>query len=200
MTRVFDTKEASTRVNRRTLLYGAGATLFAGPIAGCTNEDGNEESNGAGEGETDMEDGGEEMSDEESVENEENGDDADDEQALLDDDQEPDYDDWFDDAENYEGTVDLRGENDPVVIVGAGDQGFEFEPPAIMVDPGTSVIWEWSGEGGGHDVAEEDGEFESELLTDEGEEFEHEFTDEGVFRYLCTPHEAQGMVGAVTVE
>jgi halocyanin-like protein len=68
-----------------------------------------------------------------------------------------------------------------------------------MVSSGTAVTWEWTGDGGAHDVSEEDGEFESDLVDEEGEEFEHDFGDEGVYQYICTPHEAQGMVGAVAV-
>lgn len=112
------------------------------------------------------------------------------------------YDGWFDDVDNYEGTVDLSGEETVEVTVGAGDQGLLFEPPAIQVDPGTTVVWEWAGEGGEHNVAEEDSVFESERAAEAGHTFEHTFEadDEGeVFRYVCTPHEALGMLGAVAV-
>lgn len=119
-------------------------------------------------------------------------DDADDEQALLDEEEEPDYDGWFDDTENYEGTVDLRREDELGVVVGSGEQGFEFELPAIMIDPETTVVWEWTGEGGAHDMADEDGEFESDRLMEDGEQFEHEFVDKGVYRYLCTPTKPRG--------
>ena len=112
------------------------------------------------------------------------------------------YDGWFEDVGNYEGTVDLSGEETVEVLVGTGDQGVHFEPPAIQVDPGTTVVWEWTGEGGEHNVVEEDAVFESERTAEEGFTFEHTFEedDEGeVFRYVCTPHEALGMLGAVAV-
>ena len=112
------------------------------------------------------------------------------------------YDGWFDDVGNYEGTVDYSGEDTVEIMVGAGDQGLFFEPPAIQVDPGTTVVWEWTGEGGEHNVAEEEGVFESERTAEAGHTFEHTFEadDEGeVFRYVCTPHEALGMLGAVAV-
>lgn len=111
------------------------------------------------------------------------------------------YDGWFDETSNYEGTVDRTGEETVTVSVGAGDNGLLFEPPAIQVDPGTTVLWEWTGEGGGHNVSEEDSTFESETMDAEGDNFEHTFEDaEGeIFRYVCTPHEALGMVGAVAV-
>jgi len=116
--------------------------------------------------------------------------------------QEDPYNGWFDDVGNYEGTVDYSGEDTVEVMVGTGDQGLFFEPPAIQVDPGTTVVWEWTGEGGEHNVVEEDGVFESERTAEAGHTFEHTFEegDEGeVFRYVCTPHEALGMLGAVAV-
>ncbi len=112
------------------------------------------------------------------------------------------YNGWFDDVPNYEGTVDYSGEDELEVQVGTGDTGVEFEPPAIQVDPGTTVIWEWTGEGGSHNVVEENEVFESELSDEAGYTFEHTFEaeDDGeVFRYLCTPHEANNMFGAVAV-
>jgi len=112
------------------------------------------------------------------------------------------YDGWFDEVPNYEGTVDYSGEDTVEILVGTGDQGLYFEPPAVQVDPGTTVIWEWTGEGGEHNVVEEDGVFESERTAEAGHTFEHTFEEENegeVFRYICTPHEALGMLGAVAV-
>jgi len=112
------------------------------------------------------------------------------------------YNGWFDDADNFEGTVDYSGEETVNVTVGAGSDGLLFEPAAIQVDPGTTVVWEWTGEGGEHNVAEEDGVFESDQVADEGHTFEYTFEEDetdAVYRYVCTPHEALGMVGAVAV-
>lgn len=112
------------------------------------------------------------------------------------------YDGWFDDVPNYEGTYDYRGEEEVHVDVGAGEDGLLFEPAAILVDPGTTVVWEWTGEGGAHNVVEENGAFESELTEEAGHAFEHSFEEDdedGIFRYVCTPHEALGMKGAVAV-
>lgn len=112
------------------------------------------------------------------------------------------YDGWFDEVPNYEGTVDYSGEDTVEILVGTGDQGLYFDPPAVQVDPGTTVIWEWTGEGGEHNVVEEDGVFESERTAEAGHTFEHTFEEENegeVFRYICTPHEALGMLGAVAV-
>lgn len=130
-------------------------------------------------------------------------DEADDEQYLED---EPDYGDWFDDVENYDGTFDRRGQEEVKVMVGTGDDGLQFDPPAILVDHLTTVVWEWTGEGGVHNVVhepetdDEDTEFESELIGEDGETYEYTFNHEQVYRYYCEPHRDLGMKGAVTVE
>ena len=110
-------------------------------------------------------------------------------------------DDWFDGVENYEGVIDQTGQSEVRVQVGTEANGgpFGFDPAAIRVDPGTTVVWEWTGEGGVHNVAEVDGDFESELIDEEGATFEHTFETDGVSRYVCAPHEAMGMKGAVVV-
>ena len=116
--------------------------------------------------------------------------------------QEDPYDGWFDDVPNYDGTVDYSGEDTVEISVGEGDQGLYFEPAAVQIDPGTTVVWEWTGEGGEHNVVDEDGVFESERTAEAGYTFEHTFEadDDGeIFRYICTPHEALGMLGAVAV-
>lgn len=117
--------------------------------------------------------------------------------------QEDPYDGWLDDVDNYEGTVDRTGEETVEVIVGSGDNGVLFDPPAIQVDPGTTVVWEWTGEGGSHNVITEAGEAEldSELVDDAGHSYDFEFTadHEGVTTYKCEPHVTVGMKGAVAV-
>ncbi len=114
------------------------------------------------------------------------------------------YDGWLDDVDNYDGTHDYRGEDEVHVTVGAGENGLRFDPAAILIDPGTTVVWEWTGEGGAHNVVEvDDGVFDSGDAVDEaGEVFEYTFDDvaEGdAFNYVCTPHEAVGMKGAVAI-
>ncbi|MEM4781408.1 MAG: halocyanin domain-containing protein [Halalkalicoccus sp.] len=116
------------------------------------------------------------------------------------DDEEPDYDGWLDAAETYDGTADFRGESEVTVLVGTGSRGYSFSPAAIMVDSGTTVVWEWTGDGGGHNVEEENGAYESPIETEEGYTFEHTFEEPGIYRYTCIPHDAQGMRGAVAVE
>lgn len=112
----------------------------------------------------------------------------------------PDYGGWFDDTDNFEGTVDWTGEDSVTVDVGAGDQGRLFAPPAIRIDAGTTVTWEWSGAGGPHNVVAENDAFSSGSATAEsGHTFQHTFDETGVYRYVCEPHVGSGMVGAVEV-
>jgi halocyanin-like protein len=106
------------------------------------------------------------------------------------------------DVGNYEGVVDATGQSEVTVTVGASGNGgnFAFGPAAVQVDPGTTVLWEWNGEGGQHNVvAEEGGDFSSELTTEAGFTYEQTFDSEGVIKYFCQPHRALGMKGVVVV-
>ncbi|MFC6976073.1 hypothetical protein ACFQL1_17470 [Halomicroarcula sp. GCM10025709] len=62
----------------------------------------------------------------------------------------PDYGGWFDDVSNFDGTVDRRGQDTVEITVGAqGNNGaFAFGPAAVLVNPGTEVVWTWSGKEG----------------------------------------------------
>jgi halocyanin-like protein len=113
----------------------------------------------------------------------------------------PDYGGWFDDVSNFEGTVDYTGQDTVEVTVGTAGNGgnYAFGPPAIRVDPGATVVWQWNGKGGGHNVVDDDGSFSSDMSSSSGFTFEHAFESEGTFKYYCEPHKALGMKGAVVV-
>lgn len=100
-----------------------------------------------------------------------------------------------------ESPTDRTDAESVTVAVGVGQQGFAFGPAAVQVSPGTTVIWEWTGEGGGHNVVAdaEDPAFVSELRAEAGYTFEHTFTDPGVYTYYCSPHRGYGMIGVVEV-
>lgn len=112
-----------------------------------------------------------------------------------------DFEEWFADVGNFDGVVNATGKSTVRVRVGAtGNNGpFAFDPPAVRVDPGTTVVWEWTGDGGAHDVAAQNGDFTSPLQDGSGSTFEHAFDAEGISYYVCTPHEALGMKGAIVV-
>ncbi|WP_123624090.1 halocyanin domain-containing protein [Halorubrum sp. CSM-61] len=94
--------------------------------------------------------------------------------------------------------TDRTGEERVTVAVGA-DAGFAFAPANLVVDAGTTVVWEWTGAGGAHNVVDRGGAFESELTGEEGHVFEHAFGEAGVFEYVCTPHQTRGMEGRIEV-
>ena len=112
-----------------------------------------------------------------------------------------DYGDWFANVSNFDGTVDATGQDEVRIEVGAqGNQGaFAFSPAAVHVDPGTRIVWEWTGEGGQHDVVAENGVFESELQGEAGATYGVEVSGSGIVEYACTPHKAMGMKGAIVV-
>ena len=109
---------------------------------------------------------------------------------------------WFENTSNYDGVVDRTGSDAVTVEVGveANQGAFGYGPAAVRIAPGTTVTWEWTGEGGSHDVVESDGAFESELVGEAGHTFEHTFESESTYTYYCTPHESLGMKGVVVVE
>ncbi|WP_435067234.1 halocyanin domain-containing protein [Haloplanus sp. C73] len=112
------------------------------------------------------------------------------------------FDGWMSDVGNYSEVTDATGEDEVTVTVGAEGNGgaFAFDPPAVQVDPGTTIVWEWTGEGGQHNVvAEEGGDFESETTAEAGFTFEQTFDSEGVVKYFCQPHRGLGMKGVVVV-
>jgi len=115
----------------------------------------------------------------------------------------PDFGDWFEDVGNYNGeVVDLRGEADPQVSVGVEANGgaFGFGPLAVHVENGATLTWTWTGEGCPHNVVEQEGVFDSgEPGCEPVGPFEYTFEEDGIYRYICEPHEQLGMKGAVVV-
>ncbi len=115
----------------------------------------------------------------------------------------PAFGSFLDDANGYseDGIVDARGEDAVTVEVGAGS-GLAFAPAAVWVSPGTTVTWEWTGEGGAHNVVAEAGPagLDSGDPAESGS-YEYEFTEEdaGITTYYCSPHKTSGMKGGVAV-
>lgn len=103
------------------------------------------------------------------------------------------------------GYEDHRGESEVTVEVGASGNGgnLAFSPAGIWIDPGTTVIWEWTGEGGGHNVEAVDGPagLSSETVSEAGFTYEFTFTEDhtGITNYECTPHASLSMLGSVAV-
>jgi halocyanin-like protein len=171
----------SERCTRRSVVLSTG-TLALTALAGCSGSsggsggDGSESDGGGGTGpETESDDGGGSTAN---------------------------FDGWMEDVGNYDGVVDETGSDGVTVAVGAEGNGgaYAFDPAAVRVSSGTTVVWEWTGQGSQHNVVAEGGGFESEYAAEEGFTFEHTFSESGTYKYVCTPHRTLGMKGAVVVE
>ena len=99
---------------------------------------------------------------------------------------------------------DARGESEVTVAVGAGEQGLSFDATELWVDTGTTITWEWTGEGGAHNVQTVEGEAgldSGDPTGEEGHTYEYEVTEEdaGITHYHCVPHTSVGMHGGIAV-
>lgn len=87
-----------------------------------------------------------------------------------------------------------------------------FNPDRLRIEPGETV--RWVVEATGHSttayhpqnhplyrsrIPEGAQAWDSGVLFNKGDSFEHTFTVEGVYHYYCIPHEGAGMVGAILV-
>jgi serine/threonine-protein kinase len=109
-------------------------------------------------------------------------------------------------ANNYDGTVeDMTGNDTVTVKVGVGENGFAYGPAAIRVDTGTTVEFDWTGNGGQHNVKPAEGSDFSDLdsgeqVQMEGVEYTYTFEESGLATYYCTPHQSLGMLGAIDIQ
>ena len=169
-------------LSRRRFVIGTGAAAATGALAGCSGNGGGN-GNGNGDGGNGNGNGGGASGPVGKV------------QSFVEENE----------ANTYEGSVeDHTGESEVTISTGAGDNGFAFSPAAIEVDPGTTIIWEWTGEGGGHNVTPEgDTDFEDfgneEIVDEAGFTLEETFEETGAALYVCVPHRAQGMFGGIAI-
>jgi len=111
-------------------------------------------------------------------------------------------------ANLYDGTVeDLTGEEELTIDVGAGDDGLAYDPAAARIDVGTTIVWEWTGQGGAHNVYSNPGTDDTDFdfrsgdpVDEEGHTWSYTFEEEGVSNYYCEAHRAVGHLGALIVE
>jgi len=118
----------------------------------------------------------------------------------------PDYGGYLDPVSNFAGpgsTVDATGQDTVTVEVGVQANGgaYGFGPAAVHVDNGATVEFEWTGEGGGHNVVSQgDGPLDSgNSVANAGVNYEHTFDSDGVYNYYCSPHQGLNMKGSVVV-
>jgi len=82
------------------------------------------------------------------------------------------------------------------VEVSAIHATLRFSPAQVNISVGDTV--NWTGLGGGHNVAADDGSFRSGNAG-AVPSFSHTFTSAGSFGYHCEPHQGFGMVGTMNV-
>ncbi|MFC6973925.1 halocyanin domain-containing protein [Halomicroarcula sp. GCM10025709] len=118
----------------------------------------------------------------------------------------PDYGGYLDQVGNFGGpasTVDATGQDTVTVEVGVQANGgaYGFGPPAVHVDNGATVQWEWTGDGGGHNVVQANGDTlnSGDAVSSAGVNYEHTFEEDGIYTYYCVPHEGLQMKGAIVV-
>lgn len=105
------------------------------------------------------------------------------------------------DGDGSDGS-DGSGDADETVVVGPGGS-LSFDPAELSVDAGATVTWEW--DSGGHTVtpteipSDSDWEATGSETHDSGYTHTHTFETEGVYDYVCEPHQGSGMVGTVEV-
>lgn len=120
------------------------------------------------------------------------------------------YGGYLSETSNFAGTTaDATGMDTVTVAVGAGNGGLLFDPAALLVEPGTTVQFEWTGNGGAHNVYHDTEVSDAEeSLFDSGEpandsgvlyEFTFESGNSGMYPYACSPHRALGMRGVIAV-
>ena len=121
------------------------------------------------------------------------------------------YGDWFTDqaeggeVQNFDGTtVDETGSSSVTVEVGAQGNGgpYAFAPPAVRIDPGTTVTFEWVSDT--HNVLVQEqpdgaGWEGHQPIENTGFTYEHTFETEGLYKYYCEPHLPLGMKAAIVV-
>lgn len=183
-----DEREAMQR-SRRKVLVGVGTVFASGAVAGCS-------------GGTEGGSGGETTTRSEETTTGQTATKAAQETTTTDDRPAGVFGDWFEGVSNYDGLHDRRGQSEVRVRVGAegNDGDFAFAPAAVQIDPGATVVWEWTGNGGGHNVVATDGTFDSgSPVAEAGVNYRYTFDEAGVHRYYCAPHRALGMKGGVVV-
>lgn len=104
------------------------------------------------------------------------------------------------DAEVEDGVYEVEMRTDGTEYI--------FDPIGLYVEPGDTV--RWVNVSGSHSATayadENDTErripegaesWNSEIMTEQGAEFEYTFEEEGTYDYFCIPHKTLGMVGRV---
>ncbi|MEF8882468.1 MAG: plastocyanin/azurin family copper-binding protein [Halapricum sp.] len=114
------------------------------------------------------------------------------------------------DGHGHTGSIGPATDSAEVAVNTTEDGEQHFEPHAVHVAVDGTVTWRL--ESGTHTatayhpdndqprlVPEGTTSWDSGMLSEQGETYEHTFETEGVYHYYCLPHETQGMIGSVIV-
>jgi halocyanin-like protein len=110
------------------------------------------------------------------------------------------FDNHLGDIPEYEGPVDRRGEDEVTIQVGAMEEVnyHRFDPMGVVVTEGTTIIWEWTGNGGEHlVVSRRSTRNRSEQTAEAGYTWEMDYNQTGTTRYVCATHEDDQMFAAI---
>jgi len=110
---------------------------------------------------------------------------------------------WLSDVENFDKFKDKRKSENVKIKVGVdnGGEPVGFGPPAIIIEPNTTITWEWTGRGGEHTVTEEHNrDFRSESTAEEGFTFSITYTGETNIWYYCENHREDEMKGGIILD
>ncbi len=108
----------------------------------------------------------------------------------------------FDMAAGATGEAEFRlaldGRDEPIEIRLTASN--TFDPDEVVVTPGSTIKWV-NDSSMDHTITPDDHEaWSRRAMSEQGEEFEVLFEEEGEFPYFCEPHQAVGMVGVIIVE
>lgn len=116
------------------------------------------------------------------------------------------------DDDHAHGHDHVLGEPEPEMEVQmtTDDEGEHFVPHVVHIEPSGTVTWVL--ENGSHDTTAyhpdhdrtlrmpNDVEpWKSDVMSEEGETFKWTFDDEGIYDYMCSPHESVEMLGRIIV-
>jgi len=110
---------------------------------------------------------------------------------------------WAKEINGFTDTVeDRRGQSSVTVTVGAGSDGHTLDPPVVLVDRGTEITWDWTGDQEHYIVRQERVYNDPSTVPDPKQAPYTEstvFDDIGFYRFACTQHHTAGGRGAVIV-
>lgn len=107
------------------------------------------------------------------------------------------FDGWLAETDNYSEVGDATDDDTVTVAVGAEGNGgrLAFDPPALHVSAGTTVVFEWVTDGTAHSVRAAQGSFASERSDQVGHRYAVTVEGDGVIEYECGPPAARGCAG-----